>query len=263
MLLGGRPTADGMRRLPTQTHPQATLLLAVAAMAIAIQIVLLAAAVWSGLVRPVVIDGANRYALGESGPEVVRYWLELSYFVSSWLLFGAAVFALRFARRQAEEANRHSRIADRQHAATMLLELQREWASAEMIESRVAVRTLMDTVEQKVRSCPPHRRAGLAAAMYHWYLTALFRSDVRTYIEIMRVVYLLENIGLWFEKRYVEAADRAALIEMLSPAIGSCESVFRYHLLMRRRAIPAARRRLQAPFEYSLNVMRSVRRQQT
>lgn len=151
--------------------------------------------------------------------------LELLYFVSGCGLFVVAILALKFAKGQVKAATDQLNQSQKIHKATVLLEIEKRWASKELVESRKKVRKLY--LEMVASGQPRHRWNEIVDGK----LRALREDPSKTdeYMNTMEIIFFLEYIGLMLRK-HRQYLDQSDLIGLLEPLLVGYETLFRKHL---------------------------------
>lgn len=232
-------------------------LLLVLALAILLQVLLSGYALWYLVLVPI-FTSADVHA-------EFRYWNELIYFISNPVLVCVAAAALIFAARQVK-------VADKHRAAFVFLEVEARWSSPLVFSSRESILKLMEKVGKNIPQsmlndygndiarfkyeCPA-KYLSLVRPHYDNELGCMSKTNTKNYLEIMGLIYFLENMGLSVKRGYLEFND---IFDLIAPAIATADEVFRLHLLRRRRAeAPPKQRKALGTFKYTLWLMSMVR----
>lgn len=162
-------------------------------------------------------------------------WLEIAYWISQIVLTLIALVAAVAAWYQLTEAE-NSRMAQlRAMNATLLMELDNRWDSAEMREARRIsfewTQKIDKTVSAKQFADQDQRAAAISA---EW--TSLLRdarsNDMREYAKLMAMCGFFETVGVMVKKDYIAAPD---VIDLLKGPILAIEMWFGGHIAERAK----------------------------
>jgi hypothetical protein len=159
------------------------------------------------------------------------HWLEIWYWCSQVILcliaFGTAIFAgiqLRVIRRSRLETLKTAK-------ATFLLELDRRWDSAEMIQTRERFVRLRDDVKKKVSSENavenPEERRRVMQEEFHKSLSPMKEINYKEYLSILRMCGFFETVSLMVKREYV---DRRDIIDLFRGPMEQIDMCFPKHI---------------------------------
>lgn len=152
----------------------------------------------------VVVDSAYLLSAKLIGSEApLRNLLEVLSFLSQGVLVGVALFALIFAKKQAQEA-------ENARLASVYSQLEERWSSATMLKARVMFRELVSEF-QIYRGSHPSPSMEIAE-YFDQKLTDLARHSYGEYLTFMAMIDYLEFIGMLEENRYVAITDIEAIM---------------------------------------------------
>lgn len=157
-------------------------------------------------------------------PQAIRYIFELLYFAGGILLALTACMALRFARAQVSQAQLANAESVRSYKARMFLEIEKSWASDDLVRSRKAVKRLRG---ETLADCPPEDLGERVHAI-------VSEMPAARYMEDFHALYFLETIGLMVRpsRKYIDIDE---VVSLYHPAISEYSAMFKTHLEKRFR----------------------------
>jgi hypothetical protein len=157
----------------------------------------------------------------ESTQNTLRSWLELCYFVASIIVAGVVWFAVRFARKQATEA-------ENSRAAQVYLEITGRYISGNIAKSRAMVVTLR-------RQFDPDAEPRLPLGEFiHEQIEPLRSSnidDFEVYMKYIELLTFFEDVGVLVKRGYVKSEDIKLLFKA---AILGVRDLFAHHIEIRQ-----------------------------